>query len=154
MVNQSKEFYTVRGYELLHQDANILTPSMEDYLEMAYRLGQDKGYTRTSDLAEALNVQPPSASKMVQKLAEMGYFRYEKYGLIELTDLGYKTGAFLLGRHKTIEKFLTVIGVTGNILEDTEKIEHNISGETYQQIKLLVQFIQDNKQWLEKLKNS
>lgn len=148
MVAQGQEFYTARGYALLNQDDNILTPSMEDYLEMAYRLGKGKGYARTSDLAEALNVQPPSVSKMVQKLAEMGYFNYERYGVIEFTEQGRETGEFLLRRHETIEKFLTMIGVVNNILEDTEKIEHNISEETYNQITLFVQFIQNNQQWL------
>lgn len=148
MVSQGKEFYTVRGYALLNQDDNVLTPSMEDYLEMAYRLGKDKGYARTSDLAKALNVQPPSASKMVQKLAEMGYFNYERYGVIEFTDQGLEAGEFLLKRHDTIEKFLTMIGVVNNTLKDTEKIEHNISEETYKHIQLFVQFMEDNREWM------
>ena len=131
MVSSGKDFYTDRGYALLRQYNKILTPSMEDYLEMAYRLGQDRGYIRMGDLAEALNVQPPSASKMVQKLAELGFFNYEKYGVVEFTDLGRETGEYLLGRHETIEKFLEVIGVKQNILKDTEQIEHNISDETY-----------------------
>ena len=58
MSKERERFYTVRGYELLSKDANLLTPSMEDYLEMVYRLSRDKGYTRISDLASALNVQP------------------------------------------------------------------------------------------------
>lgn len=152
MVNHTKEFYTVRGYALLSQDDNVLTPSMEDYLEMAYRLGNDKGYARSGDLAEALNVQPPSASKMVQKLADMGYLNYERYGVIEFTELGRETGEYLLRRHKTIEEFLAMLGVRQNILEDTEKMEHNISDETYKRIMLFVQFMQQNTHWQESYK--
>jgi len=147
MVRPGKEFYTVRGYALLRQNDNVLTPSMEDYLEMAFRLGKDKGYTRMGDLAEALHVQPPSASKMIQKLADMGFFNYEKYGVIEFTALGRETGEYLLQRHETIEKFLMMIGVKQNILEDTEKIEHNISDETYQMIILFLEFMQKNIEW-------
>lgn len=138
MVDQSKEFYTVRGYELLDSEDKTLTPSMEDYLEMAYRLGKEKGYARVGDLAEALNVQPPSASKMVQKLTEMGFFNFKKYGLIEFTEKGMEIGEYLLKRHETIEEFLKMIGVTKNILRDTEKIEHSISDETFKQILSLV----------------
>lgn len=152
MASQGREFYTVRGYALLNQEGNVLTPSMEDYLEMAYRLGKDKGYARTSDLAEALNVQPPSASKMVQKLAEMGYFNYEKYGVIEFTELGREVGEYLLKRHETIEKFLTMLGVINNTLEDTEKIEHSISEETYKCITLFFQFMQNNQEWIKEYK--
>ena len=144
MVSSGKEFYTDRGYALLRQYNKILTPSMEDYLEMAYRLGQDRGYTRMGDLAEALNVQPPSASKMVQKLAELGFFNYERYGVVEFTDLGRETGEYLLRRHETIEKFLEIIGVTQNLLKDTEQIEHNISDETYEKLILLLQFLEQN----------
>lgn len=152
MIEESP-FYTVRGYALLNQDNNVLTASMEDYLEMAYRLGKDKGYARTNDLAKALNVQPPSASKMVKKLAKMGYFIYEKYGVIELTEQGCEAGDFLLKRHQTIEKFLTMLGVENNTLEDTEKIEHSISDETYKHITLFYQFMQKKKDWIEEYKN-
>ncbi len=148
MFFQGREFYTVRGYALLNQGDNVLTASMEDYLEMAYRLGKDKGYARISDLAEALNVQPPSASKMVQKLTEMGYFNYERYGIIEFTAQGRDTGRFLLKRHEIIEKFLTILGVVHNTLEDTEKIEHNISEETYKHVTHFIRFMQDNPEWL------
>ncbi len=152
MPNQNKEFYTVRGYALLKQNENVLTPSMEDYMEMAYRLGKDRGFTRTNDLAKALNVQPPSASKMVQKLAELGYLNYEKYGVIEFTEQGRETGEFLLQRHETIEEFLKIIGVVNHTLEDTEKMEHNISEETYKQITTFVQFMQDNPKWADAYK--
>ncbi len=149
MAGVDKEFYTVRGYELLKQAENVLTPSMEDYLEMAYRLSLCKGFARISDLAEALNVQPPSATKMIQKLADMGFFKYEKYGVIKFTGLGSETGCYLLKRHETIEKFLNLIGVRKYLLEDTEKIEHNISAETYSQISLLTKFLLMNPSFLE-----
>ena len=39
---------------------------MEDYLEMIYRLSKENGYTRINELSNALNVQPPSATRMVK----------------------------------------------------------------------------------------
>jgi len=149
-MSREREFFTVRGYALQNQDDNTLTPSMEDYMEMAYRLGKDKNFIRMGDLAEALNVQPPSASKMVQKLSDMGYLNYKRYGVIEFTEDGRKVGKFLLERHETIEHFLKILGVTQNTLSDTEKIEHNISEETYKQIKLFVYFMEQYPQWLER----
>jgi Mn-dependent DtxR family transcriptional regulator len=144
MSGEKERFYTVRGYELLSKDANLLTPSMEDYLEMVYRLSCDKGYTRISDLAAALNVQPPSATNMVQKLAETPYLKYERYGLVELTESGREVGEYLLRRHETLEEFLQIIGVEQGVLQETEKIEHNVSPGTMQQIILLVHFFQKN----------
>lgn len=148
LINNKGNFYTVRGYALLGQDNNAMTPSMEDYLEMIFRLSQKKGYVRIGDLAESVNVQPPSASKMVQKLAEMGYVVYEKYGIIHLTEQGDVLGEYLLDRHQTIEKFLMIIGVQNNILEETEKIEHGISEETLRCIKYFTCFFLENESWL------
>jgi len=146
MSNSAEMFYTVRGYALHRQD-NVLTPSMEDYLEMTCRLAKNEQLIRMSDLSRALNVQPPSANKMVQKLSELGYLNYEKYGLIKLTNQGQELGGYLIKRHEIIEQFFKLIGVTEDLLEQTEKIEHNISEKTLKQLKLLVEFLQSNQQY-------
>lgn len=148
-MNQEDGFRTMRGYEMHSKNANYLTPSMEDYLEMAYRLSRDKGYTRISDLAAALNVQPPSATNMVQKLAETPYLNYERYGVVELTDSGVELGQYLLRRHEILEDFLRIIGVQEGVLQETEKIEHNVSPATMERIILLVHFLQDHPECLE-----
>lgn len=140
MIDEQGKFYTVRGYELIDQADKALSSSMEDYLEMIYRLASNKGYTRISDLSIALNVQPPSASKMVQKLSDLAYLHYQKYGLIELSESGKLLGEYLLYRHETIDKFLHMLGVKEGILEETEKIEHNLSKETVNKISCLLTF--------------
>jgi Mn-dependent DtxR family transcriptional regulator len=73
----SSNFHTFQEY--MKKDDSTLTASMEDYIEMIYRLTMKTGYTRINELSQALNIQPPSATKMVQKLANMGYLKYEKY---------------------------------------------------------------------------
>ena len=151
-MDTEKEFYTFRGYALQNQEGQRLTPSMEDYLEMIYRLAHEKGYTRINDLATILNVQPPSVTRMVQKLAEAKYLYYEKYGVIELTTLGLTIGQQLLERHKVVENFLKLLGVTHNTLEDTEKIEHVLSGETMKCIFNFVEFARQNPEWIKAFK--
>lgn len=148
MSNEDKKFYTARGYELLEKDRSILTSSMEDYIEMAYRLSKDKSYTRIGDLAVALNVQPPSVTHMIKKLSEMNIVNYEKYGMVILTDKGLKLGEYFLNRHKTIEKFLSIIGVAENNLHETEKLEHNLSRKTVEGLSLLVDLFENNEQYL------
>ena len=149
MQEKPREFRTVRGYQIKQQQTNPITASMEDYVEMVYRLADEKGYSRIGDLAAALNVQPPSASKMVQKLAEMGYVQFEKYGVIELSPNGYSLGAYLLKRHETLERFFKLLGVQEGLLEETEKIEHYITPETVKKIMLLVEFMENHPEWLE-----
>lgn len=137
----SNEFFTFREYMKKRDD--LLTASMEDYLEMIYRLSRENGFTRINDLATALNVQPPSATKMVQKLADVGFVDYEKYGMILLSQKGEKIGKALLERHMMIEEFLNLLGVSGDVLEETEKIEHTISTQTLDCLADFVEFFKE-----------
>lgn len=139
---RNDEFYTVRGYQLLNQGDKLLTSGMEDYLEMIFRATEEEGYMRINTLSDRLNVKPSSATNMVQKLAKLGLVDYHKYGIIFLTEEGKKYGKFLLERHNVIENFLKTIGITENLLAETELIEHNISVDTMQNIDRLNRFFE------------
>jgi Mn-dependent DtxR family transcriptional regulator len=138
-VDKNSEFRTVRGYQMIRQQnsASGLTPSMEDYLEMIYRLSQTDGYVRVNSLAEMLNVQSPSVTRTVQKLSEMEYVKYHRYGIIQLTEQGAQLGSYLLTRHETIELFLRNIGAGDSLFVDAELIEHHMSKKTVRQLELL-----------------
>lgn len=141
----SNKFRTVRGYELQGYNKGGLTPSMEDYLEMIYRISLDESYIHMNILAQLLNVKDSSASKMVQKLGELGLVNYKRYGTITLTDEGKTTGEFLLDRHNTIERFLYLIGCKEYTLIQTELIEHFITPETVENIEVLYEFFSNNE---------
>ncbi|WP_411678785.1 transcriptional regulator MntR [Clostridium thailandense] len=131
--------------EYMKKEDNLLTASMEDYLEMIYRLSMDIGFTRVHDLSEALNVHPPSATRMVQKLGELNLLQYEKYGVIVLKEKGKKLGEFLLKRHYIIESFLRLLGIPENmILKETEKVEHTLSDDTTKCFEEYISFIKAN----------
>lgn len=140
----NNEFHTVRGYELKNNKKEI-TPAMEDYLEMIYRNSLESNYIRINQLSKLLNVRNSSVSKMVQKLGKLKLLNYEKYGIITLTSKGKKTGAFLLERHITIEKFLKLLGCNKNILVQTELMEHIIDIETVNKVKKLISFFEENE---------
>lgn len=129
----------------MRKEDNALTASMEDYLEMIYRLSVNTGFVRIHELSDALSVQPPSATKMVQKLNELGLLKYEKYGYIMLEEKGRKIGETLLKRHNLIEALLKIIGISPEIiLSETEKIEHTVSDETVKNIEEYISFIRQN----------
>lgn len=136
------EFYTFREY--MRKDQEVLSPSAEDYLEMIYRLSKEYGFTRVNDLATALNVQPPSVTKMIQKLAELKLIKYERYGVIMLEQSGVIKGKALLARHNLIEKFLIMLDVREGLLEETEKIEHTVNEDILCGIRDLLSFFDDN----------
>ncbi len=137
-----EEFYTFREY--MQRLDGALTATMEDYLEMTYRLCSKNGYTRIHELSAALNVQPPAATKMVQKLAELGLLNYEKYGVIILSEQGDTLGKALLARHNTVERLLRVLGVNeADLLAETERMEHALSDSTIAQLDIFLLFWQN-----------
>lgn len=139
--------------ESMKKEDNSLTASMEDYLEMIYRLSINTGFTRINELSNALNVQPPSATKMVQKLTELKLLKYEKYGIVLLEEEGKKLGGILLNRHNTIEKFLRILDIPeGEILNETEKIEHTISKQTTMCFQDFIEFMKNNPSIVDEFK--
>ncbi|MDT3427452.1 Mn-dependent DtxR family transcriptional regulator [Paenibacillus forsythiae] len=128
------------------------TPSMEDYLERIYKLIDEKGYARVSDIAEGLEVHPSSVTKMIQKLDKDDYLIYEKYRGLVLTTKGKKVGKRLVDRHKLLEEFLTIIGVQEqNIYRDVEGIEHHLSWDSITCIESLVEFFRRDESRIQML---
>jgi len=145
--DENSHFRTVRGYQLINRRKGRLTPALEDYLEMAYRLCTENDYTRVVKLSELLNVRPSSASKMIFKLAGLGYLKYDRYEIIQLTENGREMGEYLLKRHETVESFLILIG-SSNALEETELIEHSLSFSTVSDLITLLKFFEtDSAAW-------
>lgn len=124
-----------------------LTPSMEDYIEMIYRLSLNSNSIHINEISKALNIQPPSANKMVKKLFKLNLLTYEKYGSINLTDEGIVLGKFLIERHELLSSFLRFLNLKEEfILDETEKIEHTLSIETLEHIKNFLLFTKKNPQ--------
>lgn len=131
----------------------MATPSMEDYLERIYKLIDEKGYARVSDIAEGLEVHPSSVTKMIQKLDKDNYLIYEKYRGLVLTSKGKKIGKRLLDRHQMLEDFLRTIGVMEeNIYKDVEGIEHHLSWDSITCIESLTEYFRRNPKAIEELK--
>jgi DtxR family Mn-dependent transcriptional regulator len=143
--NSDSEFRTSRGYQKISQQEGGVSSAVEDYLEMICRLCGREGYARVGKLSEMLNVKPSSASKMLGKLAEMGYIKYDRYEIILLTEEGQKVGTYLLKRHRILEEFLTRIG-SPNPLEETELIEHSLSIQTVNRLNALLAFFRSDEQ--------
>lgn len=137
------EFHTIRGYQLKQQNENTLTPALEDYLEMTYRLCIEESHTRINKLSERLHVRPPSASKMVSRLIALGYLENDSTDRILLTDHGKVTGAYLLERHNIVERFFILIG-SPNPLKETEMVEHMLSFTTVLKIQAMLEFFIKN----------
>jgi Mn-dependent DtxR family transcriptional regulator len=80
---------------------------------------------------------------MISKLASLGYIKYNRYEIIQLTDSGQKIGKYLLQRHETVESFLALIG-NRNPLKETELIEHSLSPSTISDLDDLLEYFRRN----------
>lgn len=132
-MDQTNNFYTLKGYSLL--DHSKITSSMEDYLEMIYRLQNEGQPVRIKELAKSLHVKPSSASKMTGNLKKQGLVAFEKYGTVSLTDEGLTLGEYLLFRHVVLHRFFCFVNQNTDELEQVEKVEHFIDPKTVHNIQ-------------------
>jgi Mn-dependent DtxR family transcriptional regulator len=112
------------------------TDRMEDYLEVIYELVLQKGYATTVDISDYLNVSSPSVTRMMKKLHETGFLRYEKYRGMSLTDKGIEVAKAIRKKHGILAEFFKMIGVQNDVAnEDAEGIEHHLHSETLMKLE-------------------
>ena len=120
--------------------------SAEDYLEMIIMLREEKGYVRSVDIAAALSVTKPSVSYAMKQLRENGYITMDKDNFIFLTVAGENIARSVYKRHRTLTRFLNLLGVDEKIAyEDACRIEHDLSEESFQAIAAHVEWFLTQK---------
>ncbi|MBQ8850524.1 MAG: metal-dependent transcriptional regulator [Clostridia bacterium] len=135
-MDKTNDFRTQYGYMLADKNGTDLSASMEDYVEMIYRLSSDA--IRVNNLAAHLHVTPSAVSRMAEQLKQRGLIEFERYGFITLTDEGKRTGAFLLWRHDTVKRLLERINGEDSKLSEIEQIEHFLSPVTVKNIEIFL----------------
>jgi Mn-dependent DtxR family transcriptional regulator len=124
------------------------TPRVEDYIEVVYELILEKGYARIVDIGAHLHVSSPTATKMVQKLAEEGLVVYERYRGIALTDAGTDLAKRVRHRHGIVMDFLGLLGVDEAAAHRaTEGIEHHLEPDVLDRIAQLVEAAKADPEW-------
>lgn len=129
--------------------------SAEDYLERIHELFEEKGYARVVDIASSLKVRQASVTSMVQKLAEAGYLKYEKYRGLILTRKGREVARRIHNRHETLSRFFSLLGLDAETQRrDIEGIEHHLSPATVAVLADLAGFFEENSETLRDFKQS
>jgi DtxR family transcriptional regulator, Mn-dependent transcriptional regulator len=106
-----------------------LTAPVEDYLKAIYELETRLGTAVTSDVADALDVAPASATGMIRRLAAQGLLDHVPYRGVQLTDQGRRAALRTIRRHRILESYLTrVLGYPWDLVHDeAERLEHAAS---------------------------
>ena len=114
--------------------------SAENYLETILVLKKKKGYVRSIDIANEMHFTKPSVSVAMKHFREEGYIITGEDGTISLTEKGQKIAESVYDRHQTIAAFLMLLGVSEETAyEDSCKIEHDISDETFDKLKAFLE---------------
>jgi DtxR family Mn-dependent transcriptional regulator len=126
----------------------------EDYLEAILNLINEKGYAKTTHIANAVDVKPASVSEMLQILNSKGYITYRKYEGARLTDLGLKIAEAVKGRHDALLELLKILQIPTEIADnDACTMEHGLNPITITQVKKFIKFIKKYPkgmpQWVE-----
>lgn len=136
--NRAGNFGTFSTRGILTAHGAYLSGSMEDYLEMIYRISKEGGAVRIKELSAKLGVSPSSASRMTGILRTKGLVNFEKYSYITLTENGRVLGEYLLFRHGVVHSFLCRLNKTKDELSQTEAIEHYLTDTTVSNMERLL----------------
>ena len=132
---------------------NKPSQSAEDYLERIHELIESKGNAHVADIAQSLHVGQPSVTSMVQKLADEGYLRYEKYRSLTLTDAGRAVAERIRNRHVVLASFFTLFDLDDDTqARDIEGIEHHLSSDTLNTLANLTAFFEEHPKILAQFK--
>lgn len=115
--------------------------SGENYLETILILKNRNGYVRSIDVANELGFSKASVSRAMSILKEAGLLIMEQNGNLVLTEAGYGRASAVYERHTLIATFLEkTLGVDHETaVQDSCRIEHIISEESFRRIKKYVE---------------
>jgi DtxR family Mn-dependent transcriptional regulator len=109
-----------------------LTVAMEDAVAALYRLQETTDdRVSTSELAAALDVEPPTVSSMFSKLADRGLIDREPHRPVALTDAGTEVALDILRKHRLAETMLCEMFEyrLSEVDAEADVLEHYLSDE-------------------------
>ena len=116
-----------------------LQESGEMYLETIYVLSKNHSNVRAIDIGEELGYSRPSVSRAMHLLKDEGLVKTDEYGFVLLTEAGKVLAKRIYERHTVLTEALKYIGVSDKIAsEDACRVEHYISDETFDAIKVFM----------------
>jgi DtxR family Mn-dependent transcriptional regulator len=110
----------------------MLSAVMEDYIKAIYAIENETGErVSTSEIADYLDVTPPTVSSMIKKLEERGLVDREEYRGVTLTEEGEVVALEILRHHRLLESFLTeaLDYDWADVHEEADRLEHHVSDQ-------------------------
>jgi len=119
------------------QKSREVSPASEEYLETIYKLEEQTGSARTSDLVDQLKVAPGSITNTIESLERQGLIVHEPYRGVRLTEVGRQIALSVIRRHRLFERLLTdVLHLEWSKAHEAAcKLEHGATREVTERIE-------------------
>jgi len=121
----------------------MLSASMEDYLEAIYHIVAEKQAARAKDISVRLEVNSSSVTGALRALTEKKLVNYAPYDVITLTPKGKRIAKDIVRRHQALSDFFVkVLSIDKKIAEEGAcRMEHALPREILDQLVKFVEFV-------------
>ena len=117
-----------------------VSEAIENYLETIYILSRQQSEIHAIDICTYLSYSRPTVSVVLRQMRENGLVTVNEDNHIFLTDEGLRIASRVFERHELLTSMLMMLGVSRETaLHDACKIEHDLSDETFEAIKMHLQ---------------
>lgn len=132
----------------MEPQSEMLSASLEDYLEAILLLERESRVARVSEIADQLHVSRPSVTGALKNLAGRGLVAHQRYGHATLTEEGERIALEVERRHVAIRDFLTeVLSIPAVQAETTAcKLEHVLEPDILAHFVAYADSLRDGRQ--------
>jgi DtxR family transcriptional regulator, Mn-dependent transcriptional regulator len=115
---------------------DILSATVEEYLETIYNMSMEDEVVIGARLAERFQVSAPTVTEMLKRLVRNGYIEMDNKRRVTLTEAGNQAAEAVLRRHRLTERFLVdMLGMQWHeVHEEACRLEHFISGAVEERV--------------------
>lgn len=119
----------------------MLSASLEECLEVIYKMALQENELKSSEIAKQLNVPLSRVIQGIQRLHYQKYLIYSPYKPIELTAKGKEMGEYLIARKALIKEFLDILQIKENVENEAKAMEQYLSVSSLRAIEKFILFI-------------
>jgi DtxR family Mn-dependent transcriptional regulator len=133
------------------QTRNVLSASLEDYLEAIYHIVQKKQAARAKDIVHRLGVRNSSVTGAMRALAHKGLINYAPHDVITLTAEGRRVSEGVVRRHEALRDFFVKVLSLEMELADTAacSMEHALPAKILARLTHFVKFVENRGDFLD-----
>ena len=130
---------------------DMLSASLEDYLEAIYHIVQKKQAARAKDIVQRLGVKNSSVTRAMRALADKGLVNYAPHDIITLTAEGRRISEGVVRRHEALRDFfIKILSLEGDLADTAAcSMEHALPAKILVRLIRFVKFVESRGDFLD-----